>query len=850
MNLPFMRGVLVIVLAAIFCILPPLVKAATTESTGPKALSVPAPASPKAVPTAIPFADVATRATEVSSFLQTLKTKVIASSPEIDKILQQLPEVGDQIALESAATALMLEGPLTLVTLQTRQQLWERLRLKTSEWQKLLTERAGQLQEALDRMTGLQESWTKTRDAAVEGNAPGQILQTIQGTLEAIEAEKPALQSEHAGVLEIQNRIAKELERCTTALSDISQAQQRAMGGILKRDGLPIWSAKLWATPLASLLAGVHQSASVLMADVRHYFHPSSKGLLAQVGLFVLLVLLFRAARRQVVELSEAGEGKSPYSRVFDHPYAAALLVPLFLGSSAIWHAPSIIRRMFNILALVPMVQLTRQGAQFNLMRGIYVLGILFTVDSLRHALAGVPLLEQWLLLLEAISGMVFVGWSLAYGHFRRPHEQGNGTVRSEKVRAGAWLVLLTLAAGLIAGVFGYLLLARLLVSGLLACGVLALFLYCFLRVLIGWVALSLLVRPLRLLRMVQHHRAFLEHRIHRVLVWVAIGMWSVRSLDYVGLLEPFKTVAGVVLSAKLERGSLSISLGDVSAFVITVWASYLLSVFIRFVLREDVYPRTRIASGLSYAVSSLLNYLILTVGFVIGIVALGMDFAKLTVLFGAFGVGIGFGLQSVVNNFVSGLILLFERPIHVGDIIEVGDLVGDVRQIGIRSSKVRTRQGADIIVPNSQLVTEQVTNWTLADRLRRIDLPVGVDYGSSPQKVIGVLEKVALTHPNVLHHPPPLALLKDYGDSSINFELRAWTDQFDDWAKVRSDLAVALYDALKDAGMQFPFPQREVRLLQGTPDGAGEATSPVTGSPAMADGRAKGEVTRKDEAW
>ena len=167
-----------------------------------------------------------------------------------------------------------------------------------------------------------------------------------------------------------------------------------------------------------------------------------------------------------------------------------------------------------------------------------------------------------------------------------------------------------------------------------------------------------------------------------------------------------------------------------------------------------------------------------------------------------------------MVNNFVSGLILLFERPIHVGDIIEAGEIQGTVRRIGIRASVVRTFSGAEIIVPNAQLVTERVTNWTLSDRLRRIDLPVGVNYSAHPKKVIEMLETVARAHPRVLRQPPPQAFFTGYGDSSINFELRAWTDQFDQWSQIRSDLAVAVYDAAHAAGMPFPFPQRDVRLL------------------------------------
>jgi potassium-dependent mechanosensitive channel len=256
------------------------------------------------------------------------------------------------------------------------------------------------------------------------------------------------------------------------------------------------------------------------------------------------------------------------------------------------------------------------------------------------------------------------------------------------------------------------------------------------------------------------------------------------------------------------------------------VWLAYVVSAFLRFVLQEDVYPRTQITRGISYAVSSLLNYVILTLGFLLALGALGLDLTRATILAGAFGVGLGFGLQSIVNNFVSGLILLFERPIRVGDIVEVGDLQGEVSRIGIRASTVRTYQGADIIVPNAQLVTERVTNWTASDRRRRVDIPVGVDYGSAPEKVVEVLVAVAGAHPEILKQPLPQAVFSTFGDSAINYELRAWTNHIERWTTIRTDLAVRVYAALREAGMTVPFPQREVRLLDDAPDGTRRSAS------------------------
>jgi small-conductance mechanosensitive channel len=226
------------------------------------------------------------------------------------------------------------------------------------------------------------------------------------------------------------------------------------------------------------------------------------------------------------------------------------------------------------------------------------------------------------------------------------------------------------------------------------------------------------------------------------------------------------------------------------------------------------VYPRTRVRRGTSYALSSLLNYVVIALGFLLALGALGVDLSKVTILLGAFSVGIGFGLQGVVNNFVSGLVVLFERPIQVGDIIEVGTLQGEVARIGMRASTVRTAQGSEIIIPNAQLITDRVINWTRSDRRRRIDVRVGTDYGSAPAQVVEVLETVARGHPHILKVPPPEAIFVAFGDSAINFELRAWTDQFDRWPVIATELAIAVHAALGTAGMTIPFPQREVRLV------------------------------------
>ena len=185
-----------------------------------------------------------------------------------------------------------------------------------------------------------------------------------------------------------------------------------------------------------------------------------------------------------------------------------------------------------------------------------------------------------------------------------------------------------------------------------------------------------------------------------------------------------------------------------------------------------------------------------------------------------ALGVGIGIGLQSVVASFVAGLILLLERRIHVGDSIETGDLQGEVREIGFRASTIRTYNGAEVIVPNGRLTSERVTNWTLTDRMRRVDLRVAVAYASDPALVLDALHAAAKAYPKALAQPAPLALCTGFRDSALNFELRVWTASFEESDLVRSDLAVAMHAALAAASIEIAI------------WGGFDATSPGFGRP------------------
>jgi small-conductance mechanosensitive channel len=181
--------------------------------------------------------------------------------------------------------------------------------------------------------------------------------------------------------------------------------------------------------------------------------------------------------------------------------------------------------------------------------------------------------------------------------------------------------------------------------------------------------------------------------------------------------------------------------------------------------------------------------------------------------------VGIGFGLQNIFNNLVSGLILLFERPIQLGDTVQVGQLTGNVKSIGLRSSNVTTFEGAEVIVPNGQLVSNEVINWTLSDQKRRLEITVGVAYGSDPEQVHKLLNDIVNNHMDLLKDPEPLVVFNDMGESALKFTLYFWIADYNLGRQIKSDILFSIFRVFKENNIEIPFPQHDLHLRSVDPE-------------------------------
>jgi small-conductance mechanosensitive channel len=388
-------------------------------------------------------------------------------------------------------------------------------------------------------------------------------------------------------------------------------------------------------------------------------------------------------------------------------------------------------------------------------------------------------------------------------------------------VRLLGWAAIAVLLVAAVANVLGNVSLAEMLTSSILQSGYVGLVLYAGVTVLASVLRLLLSRRVLSRFSIVTQHAGPLLHSFTRLLRLAALAAWIIVVMNQFRVYRPIRDGVVAVLTFELKLGQLSLTLGGVLLFFFSVWLAFWVAKTARLILQDEVLPKMSLPRGVGNSISSLTYYALVIAGLFAALVAAGFEVSQLTIVVGALGLGIGLGLQNVVNNFVSGLILMFERPIQPGDVVEVGGVSGKVREIGMRATTLSTFEGADVVVPNGMLLSEKLINWTLSDMDRRIDVNVGVAYGSDPRKVLELLMDVTVGTEGIAIEPAPAVLFVGFGANSLDFSIRSWTNNFGDWVKIRSNLTVRVHDALMAAGIEIPFPQQDLHVRSVSPAAA-----------------------------
>jgi len=659
-------------------------------------------------------------------------------------------------------------------------------------------------ESAVDRIERDSLNRLLPRDAELRQSYVSQLDDLTQRYREARELLRARLLE--LGLL--QNR----LTRLTIRANDLDATTQRQTAQYRSRTlqpnhpPLPALSRDYYAGTLETVLP----LSLRMVGDTLHYFFRYNWGIrLINISLvlffyFFARILLARIRRKHP---EDAAAVLSPVAYFTYYPEISAVvagltIVPFLYGTPPLPFVQIIWVILFTLMSWL----LTRRFSRLHFRLWLALL-VLFVINGCVVLMITTTFVERWSLF---VVNLLSVG--LGIGLLTKGRISRNPANRYYLSRIVFWLFLTMNALALLGNFFGYYNFAVILSYAASFQVLYVMTLWVFIELMGELVFLYVEANKEEL----QSYSSWLDYqdlqqRLKRILGFVAVILWLAAFLKSLNVFDFLYGFADGILSMPRSIGSLTFTYGSLLVFVGIIYLSVLISRLLAYIFGNHGALTAGDARNNLGSTMLLVRIAVLAGGFLLALSAAGISLDKVAIILGALGVGIGFGLQNIVNNLVSGIILAFEKPIKIGDVIELGPFVGKVKEIGIRSSKVVTFDGADVIIPNGDLLSQQLTNWTLSNQTRRIELIVGVGYGSDIPAVREAIQRAINAQEKVLHYPTPLVLVNNFSDSSVDFRILFWTNHFGDWISIKSDTLAAIYEELKLAGIEIPFPKRDV---------------------------------------
>jgi small-conductance mechanosensitive channel len=762
--------------------------------------NAPSTNAPAATPPApIDVSDVVTLAQAANTQLKTDQNTI---SPDLtaQSARDDLAELSKKIDNRLEADQRFEQSNPTLGNLQTSQAEWQSISDALDGSQNSLSIRVRELNTVRDGLDATEATWKATRTSARNSNVPA-VIQSIDQVLARIGDTRKDLQNGLNDLYTLQKQVADQSERAKTGLESVNRQFALAQEQLFQQTHPHLWDPTAFTTEGSNAMMREKLSLQQQVGAVKTYLGAKVGAVLLHVLLLALLIATFLWIRNVTREHAKTEEGLREAERIFDAPFSTALILTLFVSNwfYPVGDAPRLLWSAIGVLALAPTTIIVRRLVSSDLMPLLYATVAAYFVDQIRYAATPVGVFARFVFLAELLAVCIII--LLALRSRKLCVSSANPGEVEKIVRGYLHASFFVFFAAGFANVLGYVKLSFLIGDGMLESSYIAVVIYAAVKIVDAVILALMSLRPLSTFGMIRRHHDLVYGKVTTIIRWIAALIWAQAALQRFFLRDPIWNWASDKLSAKHSWGSIKdIELGSILAFPITVWAAFTLSRLIRFALSEDVYPNLNLPRGIPYAISTVVHYAVLVVGFFLALSAMGIDLGNYAVLAGAFGVGLGFGLQNIMNNFMSGLILLFERPIKVGDTVQIdANTIGKVERIGIRASVILLTNGSELIMPNGNLISNPVTNWTLSNCERLIEIPVNIAPKADANRALDLLIAAAKAHAAVLKNPPPSAIILGIAAASTSLKLRCWIDSEEvDWTKVTTDLSLAVQAALE----------------------------------------------------
>ncbi len=741
--------------------------------------------------------------------------EVLEKSPEIEKIDSALVGFTEEVKKRNDTTPLNLEE-LTIRDLKVKMVEWNNFKSTLTSYRSTTKDRSEEISKITNELYSEISLWENTKKQIESRKEETDIYDGIDDIIRALEQTMSIAHSRLDSVFVTQKNLTDLVLIVDAQMDRIERGQKVKQKDYFVFDSPPIWDLDKSIGVVLDSLPAEELSTYELISNglienrvqLSEFIKLNQQTFVIQISflllLYIFLLFVNHRWKKDVTAMTNPLEIRARVT--LQNPLlvtlSTGLLLSVFLYEEMVpsYTEINIFLILLGTALLLP--KLTSSGMRLFLML-IFADYVLFTFEAFLGPKAE---LVRWLQILD--SAILFYAlWVGRKVVLSEPEVFGKIT-RIFKPLSVFYMIILVL--GVLGNAIGMVGLSAFLNRAVLVSTSLGMVVYLSVLIVTSLVILILNLRKTSNIQTLDAMVKATNQRVQPLLQWIGLISWIFFTLEGFGLLGTLSSWWDEILMIKWVVGEMTISLGGILAFIGIVIITLIIAKVAGAIFQDEwmvnVLPR-----GVGPAISLMLRIVVVTLGFYAGLSAAGVDLSKLGFIVGALGVGIGFGLQNVVLNFVSGLILAFERPINLGDTIEVDMEKGVVTNIGVRSSNIRTYSGSEVIIPNGDLISKKVVNWTLSNRERRSRIQMKTAPDADPQKVIELFNSIAGEHPATRKSPEPKTYFYGYGpDGNLNFALMYWTT-FSDTLRTDSEISLKIFDALKREKIQAPAPVRRI---------------------------------------
>ena len=661
--------------------------------------------------------------------------------------------------------------------------------------------------EFLEKYSSL---WSQTHINAVEENAPEVILNHIASVITDIEELGNTLKIEYDQILIDTQIITTKILTLNEIDTTLQESEILVRNKVFYQDKEPLF--KLFSQNKFSFSAYISSINRIMLEkynEVIIYFQTQTdrflKFLTATLLSMVFVVYFNYLYRKRKLYVSEESFHKKMFFFI-GRPFSTFFVLLILIITAIYPDRPHSLIEMMLLSLLVPLIRILQTIVKKEHYKYIYIIFTLFTLFLIEKNSIEYELESRICMLLINIALFISLGSILTKKVLYSMHY-------NIVTKMGNYLLILSLILLFVAGaanLYGSVLLSSRIINGILLSIYTSMVFYSIFIILTGYVVIILRRRISTASNMLEKYSKNIEGTTKLLIkIWM-LSWWFLIIIKVIGIYPYLVTLKNDSLALSWQVAESTISVQSVFDFLFIVFATWFLARLIRTVLEVEVFARFTFPRGMPTAIITVLNYAIIITGTIIAFSSLGVTAQQFALIFGALGVGIGFGLRNIIANFVSGIIMVFERPVQIGDVIEVDKTMGKVQSIGSRASTLKTFDGSEVIIPNADFIAKEIINWTLSDERRRKTLDFKVDFDADIELILKIMKDVALSHPDVLEDPEPVATFQGFGEYYLEFKLYFWLSE--NLIVAPSDVAIGIYKALKEAEVKIPVPKTELK--------------------------------------